>query len=112
MSVVYGCIQSPSDYSNSALMSRLNRETLAALPEQGETFSPVDDAFPVPGGWSAHQFSVRTTPLSPVRSMFGIPPEDRDYRTQVIPFGVSLNTIERRWEAWLERFEDLLRRLY
>jgi hypothetical protein len=48
-------------------------------------------------------------------SMFSIPTEELEqgtYQTQVIHFAASYQAVEYHWEAWLAKFEDLLKRMY
>jgi len=48
-------------------------------------------------------------------SMFSIPIEELEqgtYQTQVIHFAGSYQAVEYHWEAWIAKFEDLLKRMY
>lgn len=71
-------------------LHRLNRDAIAALPD-GDTFPYLS------------------------RSMFSSPELDIQhgtYRSQIIHFGASMKEVELEWRKWLEKFENLLRRLY
>lgn len=46
------------------------------------------------------------------KSMFSIPDEQGIFRQQIITFGASYNTLEYEWNLWLEKFENILKRLY
>lgn len=48
-------------------------------------------------------------------SMFSIPTgelEQGTYQTQVIHFAASYQAVEYHWEQWIEKFEQLLKRMY
>ncbi|CAM2067186.1 hypothetical protein SCOR_17545 [Sulfidibacter corallicola] len=47
-----------------------------------------------------------------VRDMFHVAPAAATHRSQVIHFAGSFESLETQWEAWLDKFEALLRRLY
>ena len=47
-----------------------------------------------------------------VRSMFSIAPANATFNSQVIHFGASYPGLEKSWDTWLEKFEDLLRKMY
>ena len=64
-----------------------NRAVLNALPQQ--------DPFP-----------------SLTRGMFTMGDPAATYRSQLIHFGGSYESLERHWPAWLAKFEALLRRTY
>ena len=90
-SIIYGYIQG-AEWMSSDIhrLHRLNRETIAALPEK--------DTFPE---------------LS--RGMFAVPADGTDpstARNQIIHFGASIYEVELEWRKWLEKFESLLRKLY
>ena len=47
-------------------------------------------------------------------SMFSLPPdfpEQGTYQTQVIHFAASYKAVEYEWEAWIQKFESLLRKM-
>jgi hypothetical protein len=69
-------------------LHRLNTEIIASLPE-------TDNDFPYLN-----------------RSMFSIPDEQGVFRQQIITFGASYKTLEHEWDLWLEKFENILKRLY
>jgi hypothetical protein len=46
------------------------------------------------------------------RDMFALPHMDHSYWDQLIAFGLVYNRVELWWEAWLEKFEALLRTMY
>jgi hypothetical protein len=90
-SIIYGYVQG-AEWMSSDIhrLHRLNRETIAALPEK--------DTFPE---------------LS--RGMFAVPADASDpsaSRNQIIHFGASIYEVELEWRRWLEKFEALLRKLY
>ena len=90
-SIIYGYIQGAEWMSSDPRrLHRLNRQTLAQLPET--------DAFPYL-----------------TRAMFGVGGDDAPqgtYRSQIIHLGASMREVELEWRKWLEKFEALLRRLY
>lgn len=48
-------------------------------------------------------------------SMFSIPTEELEqgtYHTQVIHFAASYQAVEYHWEAWIAKFEHLLKQMY
>lgn len=87
--IVYGRISGATwktkDYYK---LHRYNREVLDSLPE-------TDAEYP----WLN-------------RSMFSIPNEQGVYRDQVITFGASYKTLEYEWHIWMDRFEELLKKLF
>ena len=90
-SIVYGYIQG-AEWMHADLhrLHRLNRQVIAALPE--------NDTFPYL-----------------TRAMFAIPgeePHQGTYRSQIIHFAASMKEVEQHWKEWLEKFEGLLRKLY
>ncbi|HCW95832.1 MULTISPECIES: hypothetical protein [Stutzerimonas] len=90
-SIVYGCIRDwpAADPDECHRRRECNRAALEALP-RGE-------AWPFLG-----------------REMFSFcrQAEQGLYQTQIIHFGASYPAIEYEWSLWVERFEQLLRRLY
>ena len=66
-----------------------NLQTLSALPEE--------DTWPF---LSRSMFSSSTNSIQTT------------YRSQIIHFGASFKQIEGSWEAWLTKFEALLRNMY
>lgn len=49
------------------------------------------------------------------QEMFSIPqlePGPDNYQTEVVHFGASYKAIEYEWKNWVEKFEDLLSRMY
>ncbi|MGK0308809.1 MAG: hypothetical protein ACI8RP_001775 [Urechidicola sp.] len=46
------------------------------------------------------------------RSMFSIPDEQGVFRQQIITFGASYKTLEYEWDLWLDKFENILKKLY
>lgn len=46
------------------------------------------------------------------RDMFAVPSMKHSYENQLITFGLVYNRVELRWQAWLEKFEALLRTMY
>ena len=46
------------------------------------------------------------------RDMFAVPTREHSYLSQLISFGRSYNGVENHWEAWLTKFEALLRGMY
>jgi hypothetical protein len=89
--IIYGYIQGAEWMSSDVhKLHRLNREVIHSLP--------VKDRFP-------HL----------THDMFSIPgdsPEQGTFRSQVIHFAASMKEAELQWKKWLEKFEDVLRRLY
>lgn len=91
-SIVYGCIRDipGGDARSRALRLRHNRSVIAALPSAD--------------GWPF---------LS--RDMFGVSGFDEmtgTYHTQVVHFGASYRAVEYEWQEWLQKFEQLLSRMY
>lgn len=46
------------------------------------------------------------------RDLFAIPRPEHSYESHLISFGTVYNGVESAWEAWLGKFEALLRTLY
>jgi hypothetical protein len=46
------------------------------------------------------------------RDMFAVPWIEHSYLSQLIPFGLVYKNVEIVWEAWLTKFEALLRTMY
>ena len=67
--------------------ARENGERIAALPEE--------DSGP-----------------SLTRDMFAVPRIEHSYLGHLIPFGLVYKNVEIFWEAWLTKFEALLRTMY
>ena len=92
-SVVYGCIKDmvfADDGEEIRLRRGANRNALQALP------------------------GVEDWPLLS-REMFSSPSDAvvlEDLHTYVTHFGSSYKSVEYEWETWIERFEELLRKMY
>lgn len=91
-SIVYGCIRDlPFGDDNECRLRRLqNQRVINRLPDQ--------DDWPF---LSREMFA--STGDQPV---FGT------YQTQVIHFGASYAAVEYEWELWMQKFEELLRKMY
>ena len=95
INIIVGHIQetwyASGDEENRRLLLEANRRVIESLP--------TNDEWP---------------PL--LCGMFSFPPDGRrspgTYRSRVIHFGGSFREIWREWDAWLYKFEELLRRLY
>ncbi|WP_299224164.1 hypothetical protein [uncultured Aquimarina sp.] len=87
--IIYGRISGATwkteDYYK---LHRLNVEIISSLPDD-------DSEFP----W------INT-------SMFSIPNEQGIFRDQVITFGASYKTLEYDWHLWIEKFEEILKKLF
>ncbi len=49
------------------------------------------------------------------REMFAVPSDEilgGQYKTQVVHFGMAYHGVEYEWSSWVEKFEDLLRKMY
>ena len=46
------------------------------------------------------------------RDLFVVPQRTHSYSRQIISFGTMYDGVEGEWEAWLTKFERLLRRMY
>lgn len=44
--------------------------------------------------------------------MFSIPNEQGVFRDQVITFGASYKTLEHEWDLWINKFEELLKKMF
>ena len=90
ISIVYGHIIGSSwkseDYHR---LQRLNKQTIQTLPD--------DETFP----WIT-------------KNMFLVPDPDNDklYRDQIIVLGASYKSVEHEWDQWLDKFEEILKKLY
>jgi len=93
-SIVYGCIKDvPMTPETDQRRRRMvNRTALLELPVAFEKESPFlcVDMFALPG----------------VDIFTG------SYHTQVIHFGASYRAVEYEWELWMQKFEELLRKMY
>lgn len=69
-------------------LHRLNAEVINSLPNSDSQFPWIN------------------------KSMFSIPNEQGTFRDQVITFGASYKTLEYKWHLWLEKFEEILKRLF
>ena len=87
--IIYGRISGAfGKFEDFYKLHRLNAEVINSLP--------IDDSeFP----WIN-------------RSMFSIPNEQGTFRDQVITFGASYKTLENSWHLWIEKFEEVLKRLF
>ena len=87
--IIYGRISGASwkieDYCK---LHKLNIDVINSLPESDSEFPWIN------------------------RSMFSIPNEQGTFRDQVITFGASYKTLEYEWHLWIEKFEELLKRLF
>jgi hypothetical protein len=91
ISIVYGNIIGEAwKNEDSHKLHRLNKNAIAALPENDENFPWI------------------------TREMFLVPDPDSDnmYRDQVIVFGASYKSVEYEWDEWLDKFEAILKKLY
>lgn len=87
-SIVYGRINGATWYTEDYFrLHRLNEKAIQDLPEHD----------------SHHLLN---------RSMFSTTNRQGVYRSQIIHFGASYNGLEYGWETWIEKFEDLLRKMY
>lgn len=82
---INGAVWNSEDYYK---LHRLNSEIINLVPN-------VDNNFPFIN-----------------RSMFSIPDEQGVFRQQIITFGASYKTLEYEWDLWLEKFENILKKLY
>ncbi len=93
-SIVYGCIKDLPMAPELDLRKRrmVNRTRLLELPRSFDEDSPFlcADMFSLPG----------------VDLFTG------SYHTQVIHFGASYRAVEYEWELWMQKFENLLRKMY
>ncbi len=69
-------------------LHRLNLEVLNSLPEKDFEFPWIN------------------------RSMFSTPNEQGVFRDQTITFGASYKTLEYEWHLWIEKFEEILKKLF
>lgn len=87
--IIYGRISGTTwkteDYYK---LHRLNKEIIDQLPENDSNFPWIN------------------------RSMFSIPNEQGVFRDQVITFGASYKTLEHEWDLWINKFEELLKKLF
>ncbi|NIB43707.1 hypothetical protein HBA55_29145 [Pseudomaricurvus alkylphenolicus] len=89
-SIVYGCIKDVSLVDGESTRRRVNRKAMLALPKAD--------------GW----------PFL-CQEMFAIPQIEVDqanYQTEVMHFGASYKAVEYEWEQWIQKFEELLSRMY
>lgn len=90
-SIVYGVIRDvPSSDLSFLIKARLiNANVIMDIPD--------DDDFPYLSSY-----------------MFSLPPADPElgtYHTQVIHFAASYKAVEYEWELWMQKFEQLLRKM-
>lgn len=84
--IIYGMIDA-GEIDEQSPHHELNRQVVASLPE-------TDDM-----------------PFL-TRGMFSVTGSPEMYGSQIIHFAASMKALEPMWHIWLEKFEDLLRRLY
>ncbi|MFT3796503.1 hypothetical protein [Flavobacterium sp.] len=84
---IVGATWKTEDYHK---LQRLNKTIISNLPSD-------DNVFP----WIT-------------RNMFLVPDPEKDkmYREQIIVFGASYKSVEDYWSEWLDKFEDVLKKLY
>ncbi|WP_299443159.1 hypothetical protein [uncultured Aquimarina sp.] len=87
--IIYGRINGATwkteDYYK---LHRMNIEIINSLPENDSEFPWIN------------------------RSMFSVPNEQGIFRDQIITFGASYRTLEYEWHLWIEKFEELLTKLF
>ena len=87
--IIYGRISGATwkteDYYK---LHRLNVEAINSLPKSDSEFPWIN------------------------KSMFSIPNEQGTFRDQVITFGASYKTLEYEWHLWIEKFEEILKKLF
>ncbi|MAZ88071.1 MAG: hypothetical protein CL693_10520 [Cellvibrionaceae bacterium] len=89
-SIVYGCIKDASFFEEDSSRRRINRQAMLNLPKAD--------------GW----------PFL-CQEMFAIPRVEIDqanYQTEVMHFGASYKAVEYEWEQWIQKFEELLSKMY
>jgi hypothetical protein len=93
-SIVYGCIKDLpcGDDEDAMRRRRVNRQSILMLP------SSQDDDWPFL--------------CSPMFAVSGNDVFSGTYNSQIIHFGMSYKAVEYEWEAWISKFEDLLRSMY
>ena len=93
-SIVYGIIKDMAMAPETDATQRrmVNRFCLLDLPQTFDSASPFlcGDMFTLPG----------------VDAISGA------YHTQVIHFGASYRAVEYEWELWVQKFEELLKKMY
>lgn len=93
-SIVYGCIKDLpcGDDLDAMHRRRINRQSILTLP------SSQDDEWPF---LCSEMFAVSGNDVF-----------SGTYHSQIIHFGMSYKAIEYEWEAWIAKFESLLRSMY
>ena len=89
-SIVYGCIKDASTLDGESGRRKANRLAMLSLPKAD--------------GW----------PFL-CQEMFAIPRVEIDqanYQTEVMHFGASYKAVEYEWEQWIQKFEELLSKMY
>lgn len=89
-SIVYGCIKDLASESWNSERRDCNRRAMMTLPK-AEDWPYIS------------------------REMFSVPGDDvakDNYLTEVMHFGASYKAVEYEWEAWMNRFEGLLDKMY
>ncbi len=89
-SIVYGCIKDTTSIVSDAKRRAVNRRAMLSLPRAD--------------GWPF---------LS--QEMFAIPKIEisgDSYQTEVMHFGASYKAVEYEWDQWIEKFEELLSKMF
>ncbi|WP_237068308.1 hypothetical protein [Microbulbifer guangxiensis] len=89
-SIVYGCIKDSNSLAGGADRRRVNREAVLSLPSADEWPFLCRDMFSIP-----------TIKL-----------KQSQYQTDVIHFGASYRAVEYEWRHWIQKFEELLQKMY
>ena len=89
-SIVYGCIKDVSDVDSDVARRKTNRNALITLPQADEWPYLSREMFSLPKVEFVNDF----------------------YQTEVIHFGSSYRAIEYEWDAWMQKFEELLSKMY
>jgi hypothetical protein len=89
-SIVYGCIKDTSDFDGEASHRINNRQAMLALPKADEWPFLSQEMFSMPS-----------------------PKVGQDnYQTDVMHFGASYRAVEYEWDQWVNKFEDLLSKMF
>lgn len=89
-SIVYGCIKDSAYFYHETERRKVNREAMLQLPSADEWPFLSHEMFAIPQLEGLHG----------------------QYQTEVMHFGASYKAVEYEWEQWIEKFEELLARMY
>lgn len=89
-SIVYGCIKDSANFATETERRRANRKVMLTLPSADEWPYLCREMFAIPRLQVGHD----------------------NYHTQVMHFGASYKAIEYEWNRWMEKFEELLSKMY